>query len=103
MKKLTFLIDGSSNLITLDESLVINNNMYIYVKKATIFWENNNIPNNSTYMVNNQTEFLYSGRWTIDMNKSELEANNGIIFLKGYCVLVRVEIIHKLKFFTGNS
>ena len=43
MKKLTVIIDGTLKVINLQESLITNDNPYILLKKATIFWDFNNI------------------------------------------------------------
>ena len=44
MKRLIVLIDGQSKEIELDESFIITHkNPYLLVKKATIFWNYNNI------------------------------------------------------------
>ena len=44
MKRLSGLINGSSKELYLDESFLIDNdNPFILVNKATLFWDYNNI------------------------------------------------------------
>ena len=70
MKKLTVFIEGSSKEITLDESLVINHDAYIYVKKAYIFWEYKNVDSSFTALTNNSNVInMYTGYYTFDIIK----------------------------------
>ena len=73
MKKLTVFIEGRSKEITLDESIVISHDTYIYVKKAYVFWAYENIPTNFTAMTNNGNMFnmvnMYRGYYTFDLIK----------------------------------
>ena len=76
MKKISVLIEGTNKVITLDEAILINsNNPHILVKKATVFWNYDNIVtsvnNELTYNVIKKTiEQVY---WTFNMLKKEIE------------------------------
>ena len=43
MKKITVFIEGNSKELILDESLVVIQASYIYVKTAFIYWNYNNV------------------------------------------------------------
>ena len=43
MKKITVFIEGKSKKLILDESLVVTQDSYIYVKTASIYWNYNNV------------------------------------------------------------
>ena len=70
MKKFTVFIEGNDKEITLDESIVISYDAYIYVKKAYVFWAYENIPTTFTAMTNNGNVVnMYTGYYTFDLIK----------------------------------
>ena len=76
MKKISVLIEGTNKVIILDEAILINsNNLHILVKKATVFWNYDNIVtsvnNELTYNGNKKT--IEQGYWTFNMLKKEVE------------------------------
>ena len=76
MKKISVLIEGTNKVITLDEAILINsNNPHILVKKATVFWNYDNIVtsvnNELTYNENKKT--IDQGYWTFNMLKKKIE------------------------------
>ena len=76
MKKISVLIEGTNKVIILDEAILINsNNLHILVKKATVFWNYDNIVtsvnNELTYNVNKK--IIEQGYWTLNMLKKEIE------------------------------
>lgn len=49
MKKFTVFIEGSNKTINLQESILTTSYSYLLVKKATIFWEYENIPQGTMF------------------------------------------------------
>ena len=77
MKKISVLIEGTNKVIILDEAILINsNNLHILVKKATVFWNYDNIVtsvnNELTYNGNKKT--IEQGYWTFNMLKKEIKS-----------------------------
>ena len=53
MRKFTVIIDGTQKIINLKESIVPNKDHYILLKKATIFWNYNNVDSMNELTYNN--------------------------------------------------
>ena len=68
MRKITVYIEGASQTIDLQESIVTNRYEYMLVKKATIFWRYENVPTSFTAMTNNGNVMnMYKGYYTFNM------------------------------------
>lgn len=68
-QKITVLIDGSSKVINLQESLMVtHDNPFVLVKKATIFWNFDNISSSNNKLTYNSVEktiepVYWTARW----------------------------------------
>ena len=82
MKKLTVLTEGQTEELELDESFIIKNeNPYLLVKKATVFWKYNNITTafgNNEITYNNVKKTIEDGYWTFNMLKKEIESYGNV-------------------------
>ena len=77
MRKITVYIEGASQTIDLQESIVTNRYEYMLVKKATIFWRYENVPTSFTAMTNDGNVInMYKGYYTFDMIRE---------LFKGWC------------------
>ena len=77
MKKMAVLINESSEVIDLKESLVVAyDSPYTLVKEATIFWNYNNISDkvNNEITYNSVKKTLNKRYWTFLMVKKEIES-----------------------------
>ena len=83
MKRLTVLI-GQSKEMELNESfIIVHENPCLMVKKATVFWNYNNITsdnNEITYNGNKNT--IKEGYWTFIMLKKEIESYGSNVTLE---------------------
>ena len=88
MKRLSVLIEGQSKEIELDESFIITHeNLYLLIKKATGFWNYNNITSSAASSAASDLEIIYNnikktikeGYWTFDMLKKEIESYGNVI------------------------
>ena len=92
MKRLFVLIEGQSKEIELDESFIITHeNPYLLIKKATGFWNYNNITSlaasSAASSAASDLEIIYNdikktikeGYWTFDMLKKEIESYGNVI------------------------
>ena len=79
MKKFIVFIEGDSKEITFDESLVIDNDAFLYVKTASIYWNYNNVFSgyNDTVVYGQSNIKFEPGYWTFDLIKKKLEGLNG--------------------------
>lgn len=67
MRKITVLIEGSEHLVKLSESINTFNYNYICVKKATVYWNYYNIPENLQLLaVGSDVVNIYAGYYTFD-------------------------------------
>ena len=68
MRKITVYIEGASQTIDLQESIVTNRYEYMLVKKATIFWRYENVLTSFTAMTNDGNVMnMYKGYYTFNM------------------------------------
>ena len=76
MKKITVLIEGENKEIILDQSITTRNESpFLYVKKATVFWDYDNIIiENNELTYNSVKKVIPEGYMTFAMLKKEIES-----------------------------
>ena len=80
MKRISVLIEGSSKKFNLKELFAIKNvNSYLFVKKATLFWDYNNITDENNELTDNgNKKTIQKGYWSFNMLKKEIESYGNV-------------------------
>ena len=108
MKRLSVLIDGStadsaavqSKELELDESFIITHeNPYLLIKKATVFWNYNNITSDLEITYNNIKKTIKEGYRTFSILKKEIESYGAGVILEankhnGKCSITSDNVIN---------
>ena len=76
MKKITVFIEDNTKEISLNESIVVNKDSFIYVKTASVFWNYSIVysGNNDTIIHGSSTVKLEPGYWTFDLIKKKFQS-----------------------------
>ena len=84
MKKITVSIEGDSKELIFDEPiLMINEDPYILVKKATVFWDYNNISSeNNEQTYNSVRKVIPEGYMKFIMLKTEIESYGNVTLVE---------------------
>lgn len=83
MRKITVLIDGSSHKLLLDDSINTNYYRYLVVKKATIYWNYFNVPNDANLTEEGSNIVtIIAGYYTFSEIAEKMPSNFKLIRLK---------------------
>ena len=76
LKKITVFIEDNTKEINLNESIVVDNDSFIYVKTASVFWNYSNVysGNNNTIIHGSTTVELEPGYWRFDLIKKKSQS-----------------------------
>ena len=79
MRKFTVIIDGTQKIINLKESIAPNKDPYILLKKASLFWNYNNVDStNNEVTYNNVKNTFPNACWTFHLIKKQMESNGTV-------------------------